>query len=67
MQEMEGFFGVVINMGLIELPELEAYWSTNWTGHFLDQSSVETVSNKSFGCSMSVKMTLTARGRKSIK
>ena len=20
-------------MGLIELPELEAYWSTNWTGH----------------------------------
>ena len=28
---MEGFFGLVINMGLIELPEFEAYWSTKWT------------------------------------
>ena len=33
MEEMEGFFGVVINMGLIQLPELEAYWSTNLTGN----------------------------------
>ena len=24
--------GVIINMGLIHLPEIEAYWSTNWTG-----------------------------------
>ena len=30
MEEMEG---VVINMGVIQLPELEAYWSTNWTGN----------------------------------
>ena len=32
MTEMEGFFGVIINMGLIQLPNLEAYWSTSWTG-----------------------------------
>ena len=30
MEEMEG---VVINMGVIQLSELEAYWSTNWTGN----------------------------------
>ena len=23
---------VIINMGLIQLPEIEAYWSTSWTG-----------------------------------
>jgi len=28
--EMEGFLAVVINMGLIQLPEIESYWSTNW-------------------------------------
>jgi len=27
---MEGFLAVVINMGLIQLPEIESYWSTNW-------------------------------------
>ena len=32
MEEMEGFFAVILNMGLIQLPELEAYWSTRWTG-----------------------------------
>ena len=30
-EEMEGFFDVIINMGLIQLPELEAYWSSSWT------------------------------------
>ena len=30
--EMEGFFGVIINMGLIQLPTLESYWSSTWTG-----------------------------------
>ena len=32
-EEMEGFFGVIINMGLIQLPNLEAYWKTSWTAH----------------------------------
>ena len=30
--EMEGFFGVIINMGMIQLPTLESYWSSSWTG-----------------------------------
>jgi len=28
--EMEGFLAVVINMGLIQLPEIESYCSINW-------------------------------------
>lgn len=31
-EEMEGFMAVIINMGVIQLPEIEAYWSTKWTG-----------------------------------
>ena len=27
---LEGFFGVIINMGLIQVANLESYWSTNW-------------------------------------
>ena len=33
MEEMEGFFGVIVNMGLIQLPNVEAYWKTSWTAH----------------------------------
>ena len=29
--DMQGFFGVIINMGLIQLPTLESYWSSSWT------------------------------------
>ena len=32
LSEMEGFFGVIINMGLIQLPSLESYWSSSWIG-----------------------------------
>ena len=32
LNEMEAFFGVVINMGLIQLPTLESYWSSSWIG-----------------------------------
>ena len=32
-EEMEGFFGVIINMGLIQLPTLESYWSFSWIGN----------------------------------
>lgn len=31
--EMEGFFGIVLNMGLIDMPELQDYWSTHWITH----------------------------------
>ena len=27
-----GFIAIIINMGLIQLPNIEAYWSTSWTG-----------------------------------
>ena len=33
MVEMEGFFGVIVNMGLIQLPTLESYWSSSWIGN----------------------------------
>ena len=29
--ELEGFFAMILNMGLIELPTLQDYWSTAWT------------------------------------
>ena len=32
-KELEGFFGVIINMGIIQLPNLEDYWKTGWTAH----------------------------------
>ena len=28
---MEGFFGMVLNMGLIDMPEIQDYWSTAWS------------------------------------
>lgn len=28
--EMEGFLAIILNMGLIEMPEIENYWSTSW-------------------------------------
>ena len=28
---MEGFLGIVLNMGLIDMPELKDYWSVAWT------------------------------------
>ena len=28
--EMEGLLSVIINMGLIQVPEIEAYWLTKW-------------------------------------
>ena len=29
--EMEGFFAIILNMGLINLPNIQDYWSTAWT------------------------------------
>ena len=29
--EMEGFFAIIVNMGIIQIPNIEAYWSTSWT------------------------------------
>ena len=28
--EMEGFFAIVLNMGLLEMPQIQDYWSTSW-------------------------------------
>ena len=28
--EMKGFLSIVLNMGLIELPQIEDYWKTSW-------------------------------------
>ena len=28
--EMEGFISIILNMGLIQMPEIENYWSTSW-------------------------------------
>ena len=30
MEEMRAFFAIIINMGLIEVPTLEGYWTTAW-------------------------------------
>ena len=30
VQEMRAFFAVILNMGLIDVPTLEGYWSTSW-------------------------------------
>ena len=30
MEEMRAFFAIILNMGLIEVPTLEGYWSTSW-------------------------------------
>ena len=30
MSEMEGFLAVVMNMGVIQVPDITSYWSTNW-------------------------------------
>ena len=29
--EMEEFFAIIVNMGIIQIPNIEAYWSTSWT------------------------------------
>ena len=28
--EMEGFVSIIVNMGLMQMPEIENYWSTSW-------------------------------------
>ena len=33
MTEMEGFLGIILNMGLIDMPELQDYWSSSWSSH----------------------------------
>ena len=49
LEEMEGFFGVIINMGLIQVANLESYWSTNWIseipffGHVFSRNSFEQI------------------------
>jgi len=30
LRELEGFLAIIFNMGMIRLPELEAYWKTSW-------------------------------------
>ena len=30
ISEMEGFLAVVMNMGVIQVPDITSYWSTNW-------------------------------------
>ena len=27
---MQGFLAIILNMGLIELPQIEDYWKTSW-------------------------------------
>ena len=29
--EMEGFLAIIVNMGLISMPQIQDYWSTSWT------------------------------------
>lgn len=31
--EMYGLLSLVLNMGIINVPELASYWSTSWTSH----------------------------------
>ena len=38
--EMYGFLACVINIGIIKVPEIPAYWSTSWTSHIPFFSSV---------------------------
>lgn len=38
--EMYGFLAVVINMGIIKVPEISSYWSTSWTSHIPFFSSI---------------------------
>ena len=38
--EMYGFLAIVINMGIIKVPEICSYWSTSWTSHIPFFSSI---------------------------
>ena len=39
---MEGFFAIILNMGLIDVPNIQDYWSTAWTNQVPFFSSVMT-------------------------
>jgi hypothetical protein len=67
--EMEGFLAIIVNMGLIQLPDIESYWNTSWVGHIpsLGACSHGTDLNKYFGCYMSVEMIPTTQTEGSIK
>ena len=30
LEELNGFFAIIINMGVIKVPEIEDYWKTSW-------------------------------------
>ena len=30
---MWGFLGILVNMGIIQLPDIESYWKTSWVSH----------------------------------
>ena len=40
--EMEGFISIILNMGLINLPRIQDYWSKAWTGQVPFFSSIMT-------------------------
>ena len=40
--EMEGFLAIILNMGLINLPNIQDYWSTAWTSQVPFFSSIMT-------------------------
>ena len=50
--ELLGFLTVILNMGLIHVPEIEDYWKTCWTSE-IGFSCLEISSNKYFGCFLS--------------
>jgi len=31
INNLQGFFAIILNMGIIHVPELENYWKTSWT------------------------------------
>ena len=31
--DLKGFFAAILNMGIIQLPNLESYWKTSWSGN----------------------------------
>ena len=38
--ELEGFVAITLNMGIIQIPEIEDYWKTSWSSEVLFFTSV---------------------------
>ena len=61
------FFGVIINMGLIQLSNLEAYWKTSWTANIPFFGFPAIASRRYFRCFMSAEKTQPIKGKKSTR